>query len=272
MAQFYIELKDLRESRGISLEEISERTKINISYLNAIESGSFSEIETPYLRLFLRAYAEEIGGDSQRSLEQLDSFLGTNRPKVVSAQMNDDDDDELDIDYIQSFSFTGKKLRQDYIIGGVLSLVLLFAIAIFQKIFNEESKAIITDEGPIMQNLIKPISLNDLQKNFILDQTSEELLPIKPPLFLKIKTLSQTAYTYTGDASPPISMSIKPNQEIDLESFENNSELIFSHTMGVTIFVNATEIDKVSEYEHPIRLIIKTNPPSVGIQRFKPLP
>ena len=272
MAQFYKELKDLRESRGISLEEISERTKINISYLNAIESGSFSEIETPYLRLFLRAYAEEIGGDSQRSLEQLDSFLGTNRPKVVSAQMNDDDDDELDIDYIQSFSFPGKKLRQDYIIGGVLSLVLLFAIAIFQKIFNEESKAIITDEGPIMQNLIKPISLNDLQKNFILDQTSEELLPIKPPLFLKIKTLSQTAYTYTGDASPPISMSIKPNQEIDLESFENNSELIFSHTIGVTIFVNATEIDKVSEYEHPIRLIIKTNPPSVGIQRFKPLP
>ena len=115
--------------------EISERTKINISYLDAIESGSFSEIETPYLRLFLRAYAEEIGGDSQRSLEQLDSFLGTNRPKVVSAQMNDDDDDddELDIDYSQSFSFPGKKLRQDYIIGGVLSLVLLFAIAIFQK-------------------------------------------------------------------------------------------------------------------------------------------
>ena len=153
MAQFYKELKDLRESRGISLEEISERTKINISYLNAIESGSFSEIETPYLRLFLRAYAEEIGGDSQRSLEQLDSFLGTNRPKVVSSQINDDEnEEELDIDYKQSFSFPGKRLRQDYIIGGVLSLVLLFAIAIFQKIFDEESKAIITDEGPQIQN------------------------------------------------------------------------------------------------------------------------
>ena len=112
MAQFYKELKDLRESRGISLEEISERTKINISYLNAIESGSFSEIETPYLRLFLRAYAEEIGGDSQRSLEQLDSFLGTNRPKVISAQINDDDnEDELDVDFNQSFSFSGKSIR-----------------------------------------------------------------------------------------------------------------------------------------------------------------
>ena len=70
----------------------------------------------------------------------------------------------------------------------------------------------------------------------------------------------------------PKSESIKPNQEIDLEAFENSSELIFSHTMGVTIFVNATVIDKVSDHDHPIRLIIKTNPPSVGIQRFKPLP
>ena len=273
MAQFYKELKDLRESRGISLEEISERTKINISYLNAIESGSFSEIETPYLRLFLRAYAEEIGGDSQRSLEQLDSFLGTNRPKVVSSQINDDDNEEdLDIDHKQSFSFPGKRLRQDYIIGGLLSLVLLFAIAIFQKIFNEESKAIITDEGTQMQNIIKPIFRSDLQKNFIIDQTSEELLPITPPFFLKVKTLGQTAYTYTRDSMPPISKSITPNQEIDLAAFENSFEIIFSHTMGVTIFVNATVIDKVSEHDHPIRLIIKTNPPSVGIQRFKPLP
>ena len=273
MAQFYKELKDLRESRGISLEEISERTKINISYLNAIESGSFSEIETPYLRLFLRAYAEEIGGDSQRSLEQLDSFLGTNRPKVISAQINDDDnEDELDVDFNQSFSFSGKRLRQDYIIGGILSLVLLFAIAIFQKIFNEESKAIVTDEGPRIQNLIEPIFWNDLQKNFILDQTSEELLPITPPFFVKIKTLGQTAYTYTRDSMPPVSKSIQPNQDIDLEAFINNSELIFSNTIGTSIFVNATEIDKVSEYNHPIRLIIKTNPPSVGVQRFKPLP
>ena len=39
MAQFYKELKDLRESRGISIEDISERTKINIQYLEDIELG-----------------------------------------------------------------------------------------------------------------------------------------------------------------------------------------------------------------------------------------
>ena len=84
MAQFYKELKGLRESSKISLEEISERTKINVQYLIAIEEGDFSDIETPYLRLFLRAYAEEIGGDSQRALEQLDSFMGTSRATFIA--------------------------------------------------------------------------------------------------------------------------------------------------------------------------------------------
>ena len=272
MAQFYKELKDLRESREISLEEISERTKINISYLNAIESGDFGEIETPYLRLFLRAYAEEIGGDSQRSLEQLDSFLGTTRPRIISNPVSEDEiDNEVDSEYGHISVLPGRIIRQDYLIGGILSLILLFAIAVFQKIFNEDSEAIITEEGPLIQNMTQPILKSDLQKDYILDQTIDELLQVKPPFFLKIKTLEQTAYTFIKDTLPPISKSIKPNQEIDLDAFLGRAELILTKTRGVSIFLNATEIDKVAEYDYPIRLFINTRPPSMKIQRFKPL-
>ena len=272
MAQFYKELKDLRESREISLEEISERTKINISYLNAIESGDFGEIETPYLRLFLRAYAEEIGGDSQRSLEQLDSFLGTTRPRIISNPVIEEEiDNEVDSEYGHISALPGKIIRQDYLIGGILSLILLFAIAVFQKIFNEDSEAIITEEGPFIQNMTQPILKSDLQKDYILDQTIDELLQVKPPFFLKIKTLEQTAYTFIKDTLPPISKSIKPNQEVDLDAFIGRSELILTKTRGVSIFLNATEIDKVAEYDYPIRLFINTRPPSMKIQRFKPL-
>jgi transcriptional regulator with XRE-family HTH domain len=272
MAQFYKELKDLRESREISLEEISERTKINISYLNAIESGDFGEIETPYLRLFLRAYAEEIGGDSQRSLEQLDSFLGTTRPRIISNPLSEEEiHNEVDNEYGHISVLSGKIIRQDYLIGGILSLILLFAIAVFQKIFNEDSEAIITEEGPLIQNMTQPILKSDLQKDYILDQTIDELLQVKPPFFLKIKTLEQTAYTFIKDTLPPISKSIKPNQEVDLDAFIGRSELILTKTRGVSIFLNATEIDKVAEYDYPIRLFINTRPPSMKIQRFKPL-
>ncbi len=122
-----------------------------------------------------------------------------------------------------------------------------------------------------MASLIEPIFSIDLQKNYILDQTSEELLPVTPPFFIKIKTLEQTAYTFIKDTLSPVSRILKPNQELDLEAFINNSELIFSTTKGISIFINATEIKKVSEYNFPIRLTINSKPPSVRIQRFKPL-
>ena len=77
MASFFIELKELRKSKEICLDHIHQRTKINMRYLRAIEAGEFEILPIPYLRLFLRAYAKEIGGDANNALEQLDSFLGT---------------------------------------------------------------------------------------------------------------------------------------------------------------------------------------------------
>ena len=87
MAQFYKELKDLRISKEISLEDLESKTKINVKYLNAIEQGDFDILPTPYLRLFIRAYAVEIGGDAERALEQLDSFVGNNRPPAATSQI-----------------------------------------------------------------------------------------------------------------------------------------------------------------------------------------
>jgi len=83
MAQFYKELKELRISQDIRLEDLEEKTKINIRYLKSIENGDFNILPIPYLRLFLRAYTAEIGGDPEKVLDQLDSFFGTSKPKLA---------------------------------------------------------------------------------------------------------------------------------------------------------------------------------------------
>ena len=55
-------LKQIRESKGISLEEISQKTRIRLAYLQAIEADDFealpSKIQT---RGFLRLYTHELG-------------------------------------------------------------------------------------------------------------------------------------------------------------------------------------------------------------------
>ena len=76
---------------------------------------------------------------------------------------------------------------------------------IFQKIFNTESKAIITQNGPILQKKVESISSQDLSKDYMLDRSSEELLSTTPPFNIKLKALEQTAYTFNNDTLPPAS-------------------------------------------------------------------
>ena len=272
MSKFYKELKELRESRKISLDEISERTKINVQYLQDIEKGAFEDIETPYLRLFLRAYAEEIGSDSQRALEQLDSYWGKTKTSIL--QNNKFSDIPVYEDEVKTFSrkfISNKDLRSDYIIAIVFSIIFIFSIFIFQKIFNQESKAIGSNNGPIITKNLTPLTYQDLTKDFVPDHFSQEILSVKPPFFIKLKTAKQIAYTFKNDTLPPISHILNPNRELDLNAFIEKSEIVFNATKGLTLFINATELKQISGYEFPLRIIFEPNPPSIAIQRYKPI-
>ena len=63
MTNFYEELRESRLARGLSIEDISSVTKINPTYLHAIETGEYDLLPEPYIVLFIRAYAKEIGID-----------------------------------------------------------------------------------------------------------------------------------------------------------------------------------------------------------------
>ena len=271
MAKFYKELKELRESRKISLDEISDRTKINVQYLQDIEKGAFKDIETPYLRLFLRAYAEEIGSDSQRALEQLDAYSGTTQASPIQNNILNENSKYNTKKTFASGFISNKDLRRDYIIAGVFSIIFIFSIFIFQKIFDQDSKAIGSNSGPVIINTLTPLTYEDLNKDFVSDHSSQELLSVKPPYFIKLKTAQQIAYTFKNDTLPPISHILHPNKELDLNPFVEKSEIIFNATIGLTLFINATELKQISGYKFPLRLIFEPNPPSISIQRFKPI-
>jgi cytoskeleton protein RodZ len=54
-------LRTARELAGLTLEEISSRTKIKVAFLRAIENGDFDRLPGPFFtRAFLRTYAREL--------------------------------------------------------------------------------------------------------------------------------------------------------------------------------------------------------------------
>jgi transcriptional regulator with XRE-family HTH domain len=88
---FFDALKSHRESQNIEISEICEFTKINPKYIQAIESGDFTVLPTVYMRLFLRAYAEFIGADSAKALEDYELLTtGTVQKKTdIDVKLND---------------------------------------------------------------------------------------------------------------------------------------------------------------------------------------
>ncbi|HDY88292.1 MAG TPA: hypothetical protein ENH82_09310 [bacterium] len=97
MKPLYEELKQIRQNKGISLEEISTKTKIRLDFLEKIEEGDFSVTPMPYIRAFLREYAEIVGIDpdlvSMRLDNKIKSILSP-KPSVRKETLKEINDSE----------------------------------------------------------------------------------------------------------------------------------------------------------------------------------
>ena len=69
MKNFGIAIRELRESKDLTLEEASNFCKIKKVYLEKFEKGNFSFKSEIYIKLFLRAYMDYV------DLEKSDSIM-----------------------------------------------------------------------------------------------------------------------------------------------------------------------------------------------------
>jgi cytoskeletal protein RodZ len=66
-----VRLKEAREARGLSLEQLQNLTKIQKRYLIGIEEGNYSMMPGKfYVRAFIKQYAEAVGLDPEEIFEQ----------------------------------------------------------------------------------------------------------------------------------------------------------------------------------------------------------
>ena len=274
MAQFYKELKDLRLSKEISLDELETRTKINTKYLTAIEEGDFEILPVPYLRLFIRAYAAEIGGDSDRALEQLDSFIGHSKPTIKTNNLKDELKDEVQISEKLNlsglFPNTNANLRKDIIKVAILSILFIFSIIIIKKLSNEKiNKPNLQNEQNVRK--VDLISEELLITNYTEDKFIEESLSTEPPFFLTLISGSDIGVKIEQDTLNPYIKYLNPGTELNLEGFISKSELLFTNTDKLRIRLNGVELNPIKNYPYPLRLIIKSSPSSFTAKLYKPI-
>jgi len=122
MTNFYEELRESRLARGLSIEDISSVTKINPQYLHAIETGEYDLLPEPYIVLFIKAYAKEIGIDPDdaarryrlfRSAEELPKEKRRARRELAEGEKTDISENKQ------------KKKTPTLLIGGTAIFVIL---------------------------------------------------------------------------------------------------------------------------------------------------
>ena len=71
-----LDLKAIRESRGLALDDVFRATKISVVNLEAIERGDFHLLPPPvYAKAYINAYAKLLDTDGERALSRYERYL-----------------------------------------------------------------------------------------------------------------------------------------------------------------------------------------------------
>ena len=132
MQELGMELKSIRESKGLSLEQVQQETKIRSRYLEAIEAGDLSVLPgMVYARGFIKSYAEYLGVDGQELLER-HGLAAENRPTADAADASLRRSAPVSAPASKRFSFGGARMLPQValvvVVLGVVSLVYALVV------------------------------------------------------------------------------------------------------------------------------------------------
>ena len=229
---FFEELKDLRKSKDVKLIDISNSTKINIKYLEAIENGNFDALPNIYIRLFIRTYCEFLLIDSDEVLNKYEQhtnikskkFMKKTVSKEVKQQtpnfmkINKDEKNsqektkEPQTDLFKKTTISTKKtnkinFNQEYfydnkkIFTGVLTGCSIFIIYMLVSYLSTEQKNKLeatsnNNNNEINHSVIiddKLISEDDFDKDKLISETNKKLkFKVSTPYTFQITTREKT--------------------------------------------------------------------------------
>ncbi len=142
LRKFASELKSEREAKGLTIDELHVRTKIDKKFLEAIEEGNYSIMPDVYVRAFVKEYANELGIDTDEVLRKYDlAKKGIDYQKMETS--SEEHSDKPNIEKNESKSFTDNSIKTNereveqqkknyniyyYVIGGILLLIIFYFI------------------------------------------------------------------------------------------------------------------------------------------------
>ena len=273
MSDLHKKLKALRREQKIDLAAIEKRTKINLEYLKAIESGKFEVLPSTYIRLFLKAYCVEIGADPVDAMRQMDILLGVEDSETIPipevekpVEENGEPDESTET---ITMDLPPHEMRSDWVKGVTMIVVLIFSIYIVKQIVSNKPSQVF-DNNAVLEQTVEPITDFELINDYVLDKTNTGSLAVDPPYQAKIVVRkSQVWFRTETDSALPIENILHKEQQ-DQFRFVKRFDILINPTNNVDIYWSGQMVPYLESTPHPAKITLDGTAKTVTVQHYVP--
>jgi len=248
---FYEKLKAQREQLGITLEQLASRTKISKDLLLNFEQGNFSNLPRTYARLFLKAYALEVGLNPQEILNAFEAYIGKN-PDIPAIPPDHPNRSEPSSPNTTLKPATPQ--RRNFATIVIFFVIVIFLISILKQILTEDKAGLANYNPPILPPSSTPQPDSSAAGNPVAnDSLSSEqqkqnlrlILLTKDSCWVKIITDNQD--TFEANLPPHYRKESVAVTQFDLR---------VGRPASINLILNGKDLGKVGEPAIPTRVII----------------
>jgi len=273
MSDLHKKLKALRREQKIDLAAIEKRTKINLEYLKAIESGKFEVLPSTYIRLFLKAYCVEIGADPVDAMRQMDILLGVEGSETipipeVETPIEENSEPNESTEKI-AMDLPPHEMRSDWVKGVIMIVVLIFSIYIVKQIVSNKPSQVF-DNNAVLEQTVEPITDFELINDYVLDKTNTGSLEVDPPYQAKIVARkAQVWFRTETDSALPIENILHKEQQ-DHFRFVKRFDILINPTNNVDLYWSGQRVPYLESTPHPAKITLDGTAKTVTVQHYVP--
>ena len=273
MSDLHKKLKALRREQKIDLAAIEKRTKINLEFLKAIESGKFEVLPSTYIRLFLKAYCVEIGADPVDAMRQMDILLGVEDSETipipeVEIPVEENGEPNENTETI-AMDLHPHEMRSDWVKGVTMIVVLIFSIYIVKQIVSNNPSQVF-DNKAVLEQTVEPITDFELINDYVLDKTNTSSLEVNPPYQAKIVARkAQVWFRTETDSALPIENILHKEQQ-DYFRFVKRFDILINPTNNVDLYWSGQRVPYLESTPHPAKITLDGTAKTVTVQHYVP--
>ncbi len=272
---FYKKYQSIRKEKGITIEDISNHTKIDGKYFILIEKGKFAEISPVYLKLFFKAYVNFLNLEEKECLEDLDDFM--NSPSTDNKMRGNNKNNYLKKNNITQTStfLTSQNLFNRNIFFGIILILLIFLFPFLtskdDESYDYKSELRLTNQSLSQNYQIRfneISSIVDIKLPVKIRIISKEENYISFKKFLNLEEENSEYFITQSNINKKANTLLFSWDEADSLLFliANPSELEFS--MFSDDYFNDLSSNILNDF--PVKILLQKNPFSLTISKYIP--